>query len=106
MSICGRVSYEEVKNTVCSGKGSGSRANSGTGAGVAAGGRAFACLLDTVSLQAASASNPTVATPAQPAQFHSRVRPAKPLTLGFMILVHPCDAQSFSAGFSEASSGR
>jgi hypothetical protein len=103
--MCGRVSYKEVRKTVRSGKGSGSRANSGVGAGVAAGGRAFTCLLDTVSLQAASASIPTAAIPAPPAQLHRRARPLRPLTLGFMVFVRPCDAPCFSAGFSEATSG-
>lgn len=97
--MCGRVSVKEVKKTVCSGKGSGSRAISGTGAGVAAGGCDFACLLDTVSLHAASDRIATAAIAAQP---HPR---ACPTTLSFMVSVHPCDARYFSAGFSEETSG-
>src|ERR1700691_474908 len=108
MSIAGRASYNEAKEAVCSRNGSGSDTNAGTGAGVAAGGRAFTCFEDTVSLQPASDRIPTAAIAAQPNQ---RTRPAwrtcrtnLTTTLSFMVFVHPCDARYLSAGFYEATS--
>src|SRR6202021_3785644 len=100
MSIAGRVSYNEAKEAVCSGNGSGSETNAGSGAGVAAGGRAFACFEDTVSLQPASDRIPTAAIAAQPAWRTCRTKLTT--TLSFMVFVHPCDARYLSAGFYEA----